>query len=282
MESKKIQVSEIPKEDRTTTVCITDSSSRILIVTFPNNSVSSPLLSLGIWLCARKEFETAGLEAGHRVPHALSPAQGPGSPWFPCKSKVQNLSIGGDSLLVSEQGHVDAKGACQRVWERPLAGSWVLRSAEVSEPGPDCHGPGGSEAGSHLGLRPCFAGWQLVALQPFHMSWASVGLQVLVQGLAPRPVHPALSWPVRHSQQWPCHSQNRPVRRCAVSVIVLSVVKQESLAHILGDCFGLVEYCEAQRGKGLPWRQQSKGRMISSHRIVLDLPVCPARSHWLP
>ncbi|CAK7290016.1 Mapk-regulated corepressor-interacting protein 1 [Vulpes lagopus] len=87
VESKKIRVSEIPKEDRTTTVCITDSSSRILIVTFLNNSVSSPLLSLGIWLCARKEFETAGLEAGHRVPHALSPAQGPGSPWFPCKSK---------------------------------------------------------------------------------------------------------------------------------------------------------------------------------------------------
>lgn len=88
MESKKIQVSEIPKEDRTTTVCITDSSSRTLIVTFPNNSMSSPLLSLGIWLCARKEFETAGLEAGHRVPHDLSPAQEVSeSPWFPCKSK---------------------------------------------------------------------------------------------------------------------------------------------------------------------------------------------------
>ncbi|XP_077710738.1 mapk-regulated corepressor-interacting protein 1 isoform X2 [Canis aureus] len=41
-----------------------------------------------IWLCARKEFETAGLEAGHRVPHDLSPAQEVSeSPWFPCKSK---------------------------------------------------------------------------------------------------------------------------------------------------------------------------------------------------
>lgn len=40
----------------------------------------------------------------------------------------------------------------------------MLRSAELSGPGPGCCGPGGLGPGSHWGFRPYFARWQLLAV----------------------------------------------------------------------------------------------------------------------
>lgn len=59
---------EILKEHRVAAIASLILNSEISIVTFPDNRISAHPLSLDIWLCVGKEFETGSLETGLWAP----------------------------------------------------------------------------------------------------------------------------------------------------------------------------------------------------------------------